>query len=77
MPERRRPVAQQSGTVVWFNNSKGYGFLRAENGREVFCHYSAINSEGYRSLQEGQRVEFDVLPGDTGRDQAANVRVLK
>lgn len=69
-------MAQHVGEVVWFNNSKGYGFLKPESGPEVFCHYTGINSEGYKSLKEGQRVEFDVLQGEKG-PQAANVRILK
>ena len=61
------------GTVKWFNNSKGFGFLSQENGEDVFVHFTAIRSEGFRSLQEGQKVEFDVVKGPKGL-QAANVR---
>lgn len=75
-PSTENTMAQHVGTVVWFNSSKGYGFLRTESGAEVFCHYSAIEAGGYRSLSEGQRVEFEVAKGKTGRDQAVNVRVL-
>lgn len=61
------------GTVAWFNNAKGYGFLKKADGEDVFCHYSAIASSGYKSLKEGQKVTFDVVQGDSGRPQAANV----
>ena len=63
------------GTVKWFNGSKGYGFISRENGPDVFVHYSAIAAEGYRNLQEGQRVEFTVENGPKGL-QAANVTPL-
>ena len=65
----------EKGTVKWFNDSKGYGFISRENGRDVFVHHTAINAEGFRSLAEGQAVEFDVVAGPKG-DQAANVRPL-
>ena len=54
------------GTVKWFNASKGFGFIERENGKDVFVHYSAINSNGFRSLEEGQRVEFTVVEGQKG-----------
>lgn len=54
------------GTVKWFNNSKGYGFLEQEGGPDVFVHYSSIQGEGFRTLEEGQRVEFSVEPGPKG-----------
>jgi CspA family cold shock protein len=60
------------GTVKWFNGSKGYGFISREDGPDVFVHYSAIKSDGYRNLQEGQKVEFTVEKGPKGL-QAANV----
>ncbi len=60
------------GTVKWFSNEKGYGFIEREEGEDVFVHFSAINMEGYKSLTEGQRVEFDVIQGSKGL-QAANV----
>lgn len=63
------------GTVKWFNDSKGYGFIEGENGTDVFVHYSAIQSNGFKSLSEGQRVEFEVTDGPRGQ-QAANVEVL-
>jgi cold shock protein len=63
------------GTVKWFSNEKGYGFIERAEGDDVFVHFSAIDGEGYKSLQEGQRVEFDVEQGDKGL-QAKNVQVL-
>jgi cold shock protein len=66
-------VAQ--GTVKWFNNEKGFGFIAVDGGQDVFVHYSAIQSEGYRSLDENQRVEFDVVQGPKG-PQADAVRVV-
>jgi cold shock protein len=64
------------GTVKWFNADKGYGFIAPESGEDVFVHFSAIQSTGYRSLAEGQTVEFDVAQGSKG-PQAANVRPLE
>jgi CspA family cold shock protein len=66
-------VAQ--GTVKWFNAEKGYGFIAVDGGQDVFVHYSAIQSEGYRTLEEGQRVEFEVTQGQKG-PQADQVRAL-
>ena len=63
------------GTVKWFNNSKGYGFLAPENGNDVFVHFSAITGDGYRTLEEGQKVEFDTAQGPKGL-QAENIRPL-
>ena len=63
------------GTVKWFSNEKGYGFIEREGGDDVFVHFSAIESEGYRSLTEGQRVEFEVVQGQKGL-QASNVKLL-
>lgn len=60
------------GTVKWFNDSKGYGFIERPDGADVFVHYSAIQGSGFRSLAEGQTVEFDVVDGPKGK-QAANV----
>ncbi len=60
------------GTVKWFNSSKGYGFLEREGGEDVFVHFSAIQGDGYRSLEEGQKVEFTIEKGPKGL-QAANV----
>jgi len=64
------------GTVKWFNGSKGYGFIARENGPDVFVHYSAIQADGFRNLDEGQKVEFEVEQGNKG-PQAANVTLLK
>jgi cold shock protein len=63
------------GTVKWFNGTKGYGFLSQENGPDVFVHYSAIGMEGYRNLEEGQKVEFSIEKGPKGL-QAVNVVIL-
>ena len=63
------------GSVKWFNASKGYGFIKPETGEDVFVHYSAIQAEGYKSLEEGQTVEFEVTKGPKGL-QAANVSAL-
>ncbi|MCR4727942.1 MAG: cold-shock protein [Lachnospiraceae bacterium] len=65
----------QKGTVKWFNNQKGYGFICDESGNDVFVHYSALNMEGFKSLEEGAAVEFDVEPGEKG-PQAVNVTKL-
>lgn len=63
-----------SGSVKWFSNEKGYGFITPEGGKkDVFVHHTAIKGEGYKTLEEGQAVEFDVVQGPKG-DQAANVR---
>ncbi|MCA1840340.1 MAG: cold-shock protein [Actinomycetota bacterium] len=63
------------GTVKWFSNEKGYGFIAGADGEDVFVHFSAITGDGYKSLTEGQSVEFDVTDGQKGK-QAANVRPL-
>ena len=63
------------GTVQWFNNQKGYGFISDEQGNDVFVHYSGINMDGFKSLEEGQAVEFDVVEGEKG-PQATNVTKL-
>ncbi len=63
------------GTVKWFNPEKGFGFIRQENGEDVFVHYSSIQGQGFKSLEEGQRVSFDVTAGRKG-PQATNVQKL-
>ena len=63
----------ENGTVKWFNDAKGFGFITREGGPDVFVHHTAIQSEGFRSLNEGDRVEFEVVKGPKGL-QAANVR---
>ena len=65
----------KQGTVKWFNAEKGFGFIEVEGENDVFVHFSAINQEGYKSLEEGQSVEFEVVEGDRG-PQAANVGKL-
>ena len=69
MPER------ETGTVKWFSERKGYGFIVSDQGQDIFVHYNGIRGTGYRSLEEGQRVEFTVIPGPKGL-QADDVVVL-
>lgn len=64
------------GTVKWFNDAKGFGFIAREGGADVFVHFSAITMDGFKSLPEGAAVEFDVVPGKKG-EQAQNVRLAK
>lgn len=64
--------SRKKGTVKWFNDQKGYGFITVEDGKEVFVHHSAISGDGYKSLSEGQAVTLEVVRGPKG-DQAANV----
>ncbi|AMW32809.1 MAG: cold shock domain-containing protein [Fervidobacterium pennivorans] len=64
------------GTVKWFDAKKGYGFITKEDGEDIFVHYSAIQVEGFKTLKEGDKVEFDVQNGAKG-PQAANVRIIK
>lgn len=66
---------RETGTVKWFNTSKGYGFITRDQGTDIFVHYSAIRGEGYRSLEEGQRVEFSVGKGEKG-PQAQDVDLI-
>ena len=65
-------MARLKGTVKWFNNAKGFGFIGREDGPDVFVHYSAIQNDGYKSLQEGDPVEFEIVEGQKG-PQAGNV----
>ena len=65
-------VGMQEGTVKWFNAEKGFGFIQTEDGNDVFVHFSAITGEGFKSLDEGQRVQFNVVEGSRG-PQAENV----
>jgi len=65
----------ETGTVKWFNDAKGYGFISRQNGEDVFVHFSAIQAGGFRSLQEGQQVSFDVVKGPKGW-QAENVKAV-
>ena len=74
-PDILLEVLEMKGTVKWFNNQKGYGFISDENGNDVFVHYSGLNMEGFKSLDEGAEVEFDVTDGAKG-PQAVNVTTL-
>lgn len=65
----------QTGKVKWFNNKKGFGFIEVEGGDDVFVHFTAIQEEGFKSLEEGQEVSFDIVEGNRG-PQAANVKKL-
>ena len=71
----REEISVATGTVKFFNAEKGYGFISREQGEDVFVHYSNIEGRGYRSLEEGQKVEFEVAPGRTG-EEAQNVRAI-
>lgn len=72
---RRECVRIMQGRVKWFNAEKGFGFIEREGGDDVFVHYSAINEEGFKTLEEGQEVEFEIVEGARG-PQAANVTKL-
>lgn len=69
-------MAQFQGSVAWFNNAKGFGFLSRTDGPDVFVHYSAIQLDGYKCLKEGDAVEFDVIEGEKGKPQADKVSRL-
>lgn len=69
-------VFMAQGTVKWFNADKGYGFISHEGGDDVFVHFSAIQGDGFKSLDEGQAVEFEITDGQNGKKQAANVRKI-
>lgn len=69
-------MSKKTGTVKWFNDSKGYGFIQREDGTDIFVHFSSISGDGFRSLQEGMRVSFEEAEGKKG-PQAQNVEVLK
>ncbi|MFL0195297.1 cold-shock protein [Clostridium sp. WILCCON 0269] len=64
-----------NGIVKWFNEGKGFGFITGEDGRDIFAHFSQINADGYKSLQEGQRVSYNIAKGQKG-PQAENITVL-
>jgi CspA family cold shock protein len=76
LKEKKEMSERIAGTVKWFNSSKGYGFLTREEGPDVFVHFSAIQTQGYRTLTEGQKVEFTVENGPKGL-QASNVVLVK
>jgi CspA family cold shock protein len=71
---KREPVAQYKGKVKWFNNAKGYGFIGREDGPDVFVHYSSIQLDGYKTLKEGDDVEFDIVQGQKGPQADAVIR---
>jgi len=72
---KQEPVAQYKGKVKWFNNAKGYGFVGREDGPDVFVHYSSILLDGYKTLKEGDDVEFDIVQGQKGPQADAVVRL--
>ena len=63
------------GTVKWFNNQKGYGFIQDEDGKDIFVHYTGLDMEGFRSLDEGNKVEFDIVEGENGLQASHVVKV--
>lgn len=74
-PTRKEAIVLAEGTVKWFNDQKGYGFIEQEGGPDVFVHFSGIEATGFKSLNEGDRVTFDVEQGQKG-PAAANVKVI-
>jgi len=74
-PQYKEESVLATGTVKFFNAEKGYGFISREGAKDVFVHYSNIQGNGYRTLEEGQKVEFDIAPGRKG-EEAQNVRVI-
>ena len=73
--EQEMEQGKVTGTVKWFSNQKGYGFITQTDGKDVFCHFSGIVSEGYKSLNEGDSVEFEITQGAKG-EQAVNVSII-
>lgn len=71
-----REAMRLTGRVKWFDNKLGYGFIKQDSGEEIFVHYSKIRGDGYRSLKEGQKVEFEVIKSPEGRTQAGEVEVV-
>jgi CspA family cold shock protein len=71
-----REAMRLTGRVKWFDNKLGYGFIKQDSGEEIFVHYSKIRGDGYRSLKEGQKVEFEVIKSPEGRMQAGEVEVV-
>ena len=67
---------QSTGVVKWFNDSKGFGFLTTDSGKDIFAHYSAIQGQGFKTLPEGARVSFEILETERG-SQAANIQIVK
>jgi CspA family cold shock protein len=72
---KRRILMSLTGRVKWFNDSKGYGFIEQEGGRDIFVHYTAIQGEGFKSLAEGQKVEFEIIEGAKGPQATKVVKV--
>jgi CspA family cold shock protein len=75
VPSKERRDIMFEGTVKWFNEAKGFGFIAQDNGKDVFVHYSAINKNGFKTLAEGERVRFEIVDGQKG-PAAANVEPL-
>ena len=71
-----KELKMAQGSVKWFNPEKGYGFISQENGEDLFVHYSEIKMDGFRTLEDGQKVSFDVVEGNDGKMQASNVEKI-